>query len=349
MKLVRPYLRELYVASFDGWDRFWFTPSDPATLSLIRIFTGAMLVYTHAVWSIGLTSFFGPHGLLPAEAVRGLYYRNPFCWSYLFGIESPTGLWTAHLLALAILVMFTLGLATRITSILAFLITVAYTHRAGGALFGLDQINGMLACYLAVGPSGAMYSLDHWFGAKRAGAGAIADSTVRPSVTATIAIRLIQVHMCIIYLFAGCGKLLGPTWWDGTALWGALANYEYQTFDLTWLAAWPEVVNFLTHLTIVWEVGYIALVWPRWTRPLVIGLAIPIHLGIGLFMGMTTFGLIMLVGNCAFVSPVVVREIVGRIRGGVRRGAGVSTPNPPDHHADFASRSSRSKARHTML
>ena len=57
MKLITDYLRELGSASLTGWNRFWFSPSDPATLGLIRICTGAMLFYTHLVWSKDLLGF----------------------------------------------------------------------------------------------------------------------------------------------------------------------------------------------------------------------------------------------------------------------------------------------------
>ena len=56
--------------------------------------------------------------------------------------------------------------------------------------------------------------------------------------------------MCVIYFFAGARKLSGTTWWDGTAMWLSLANYEYQTIDMTWLAYWPLTVAFLTNLTV---------------------------------------------------------------------------------------------------
>jgi hypothetical protein len=201
--------------------------------------------------------------------------------------------------------MFTLGLWTRWTSWCAFLITVSYAHRAVGALFGLDQINGFLALYLAIGPSGAMYSWDAWRAKRRGRAGESA------MTSATVAIRLIQCHMCVVYLFAGLGKLLGPSWWAGTALWGAFANFEYQTLDMTWVAAYPLLVNFLTQLTLAWEISYVALVWPRLTRPIMVALAVPLHLGIAFCMGMITFGLIMIVGNLAFVSPQIVRSVMG--------------------------------------
>jgi hypothetical protein len=124
-----------------------------------------------------------------------------------------------------------------------------------------------------------------------------------PRVSTNIAIRLIQLHMCVIYFFAAIGKLQGVSWWEGRALWLALANYEYQSWDMTWLAQWPAVLELATHLTVFWELSYPALVWPRWSRPLMLAVAVPIHLGIACTMGMVTFGLIMLVGNMAFIPP----------------------------------------------
>jgi hypothetical protein len=302
------YLRELAATVSQRWNDFWFQRSDPATLGLIRVLAGSMLVYTHAVWSIDLVGFFGSQGRLPVDYARQMH-SSVFAWSHLYAIESPAALWTVHLLALSILLMFTIGLFTRWTSCLAYLITVSYAHRSVGSLFGLDQINGFLALYLAVGPSGDAFSADAWRRRRRGGAGD------RCSVMANISIRLIQCHMCIVYLFAGLGKLLGPSWWAGTALWGAFANLEYQTLDMTWVAWHPLLVNLITQTILFWEVSYIALVWPRLTRPLVIAMSVPLHLGIAICMGMITFGLIMIVGNIAFISPEVVRRVVGWFTG----------------------------------
>src|SRR5690606_7037393 len=66
------------------------------------------------------------------------------------------------------------------------------------------------------------------------------------------------------------------------------------------------------HVTVVWEVSYPALVWPRLTRPLVVALAVPLHLGIAFFLGMITFGTVMLFANLAFVSPWIVRAVIDR-------------------------------------
>ena len=53
-----------------AWDRFWFTPQQPHTLALIRIFGGAMLLYTHLVWTLNLEAFLGPHSWLTATRSR---------------------------------------------------------------------------------------------------------------------------------------------------------------------------------------------------------------------------------------------------------------------------------------
>ena len=97
-------------------------------------------------------------------------------------------------------------------------------------------------------------------------------------------------------------------------MWGAVANSEYQSFDMTWLASYPFIISLLTQVSLAWEISYSALVWPRLTRPIVLALAVPLHMGIAVCMGMITFGVIMLVGNFAFVSPWVIREVEASLK-----------------------------------
>ncbi len=307
--MIFEYLRDLAQAARSGWNRFWFSAVDPATTSLIRLLAGSIIFYAHLVWTLDLSGFFGATSRISPEFVSR--FHDPlrtgqhFAWSFWTGIESPVMMWIVHIASLIVLAMFMVGWFSRITSVLTFMITLSYTHRVPGTLFGLDQINSLLAMYLMLGPCGARFSVDRWI-AKRRGA-----ATVSKSVTANISVRLIQVHLCVIYLFAGLGKLQGISWWEGTAMWLALANYEYQTIDMTWLRRWPWVINGLSHLTVAWELSYIALIWPRLTRPIMLALAVPLHMGIALCLGMITFGLIMLVTNIAFIRPGVILNLVG--------------------------------------
>jgi hypothetical protein len=124
--------------------------------------------------------------------------------------------------------------------------------------------------------------------------------------------RLIQLHLCLIYLVAGLAKLKGAAWWSGVAFWGAIGNLEYQTLDMTWLVEWPMIVSLLTVTALAWEISYAALVWNRWTRPLVLAFGVMVHAGIGVCFGMMTFGLSMIVANVAFVSPGVMHSLFVR-------------------------------------
>ena len=286
----------------------------------MRILVGLMLVYTHLVWTLELETFFSDGGVFNREYSKVFMRDSQFVWSHFFWSDALVWRWGTHILSLLVLVAFTLGFLTRWTSILSFLIVVSYANRAMGALFGLDQINAFLALYLAVGPSGAMYSLDSWIKRRRmrnhpsqpAALGDIAPQHQK-STMANIAIRLMNVHLCVVYLFAGFGKLLGESWWDGTALWGAFASYEYQTVDMTFLAGAPLLVNVMTMTALFWEASYAFLIWPKLTRPLYVLLSIPVHLGIGMCMGMMTFGLIMIIANLSFVPPRIVRHVIDPI------------------------------------
>ena len=290
--MIREHLR-LWLKS---WNEFWFTPRSVESLALMRILVGSMLIYTHAVWTIDLPAFLGG-----SDSALNPVYRSTFSgfgaysWSHFDWMDWNVWLWGTHFLALVIFAMFTIGCWTRVTSVLAFLFVVSYANRATGALFGLDQINAFLTLYLAISNCGAKYSLDSriW---KEQGRGV-------ESVNNNIATRLIQIHMCIVYLFAGLGKLQGTTWWNGEAVWGTFASYEYQTIDMTWLAGFMGLVNLMTYATVAWEVSYTFLIWPKLTRPIFLVVAVLVHLGIGFCMGMMTFGLIMLYGNIAFVCP----------------------------------------------
>jgi hypothetical protein len=307
IRAVREYIEE----AWEAWNEFWFTPFNPTTLSAIRVLAGAMLLYTHLVWTYDLDAFFGPNGWLPASLSQEMdqFQGGPeaparWNWSYFNHIESPTLRWTVHVLALVVLFLLTIGLFSRTMAVLGFLITVSYANRiTPGAYFGLDTINCMLALYLMIGPCGARYSVDRLWRMRR---GAAID--IPPTISANLAIRLIQVHMCVIYLFSGIGKLRGDLWWHGGAVWMSVANLEYQTLDMTWLADHPLLINFLTHLTVFWELSYCVLIWPRLTRPWMLFMAVLVHGGIIVALGMPTFGLVMLIGNMAFISPQTVQR-----------------------------------------
>lgn len=267
----------------------------------MRILSGMMLLYTHLVWGLALEAFFGPDGWQDPLLVATRQQESG-AWSLLWFVP-PEHLRTFHYAGLAVIGCYTVGLFTRVTSIAAWIVAVSYINRAPMANFGLDQVNSMILLYLCLAPCGAAFSVDRLWQAYRCRR---ADRPVpRPAATVMtrVATRLLQVHVAVLYLFAGLSKLKGQTWWTGDAVWLGAANYEYQSGSLEWLAWHPLLVNFLTHATVFFEISFCVFVWMRPLRPIVLLGGTMLHLGIGGFLGMWTFGLAMILTYVSFLPP----------------------------------------------
>src|SRR5437870_4514660 len=157
---------------------------------------------------------------------RFLYARGTPTFSVWLHVTDPVWMRVTHGLFMAVTLLFTLGFATRVTAFLTWFAVLNYIHRDWAVIFGVDTMIAILLLYLAIGPSGAALSLDRllarWWKGRRAGGGLAPPVPPPPSVTANVAIRLLQIHLCIIYAAAGFSKLAGPAWWNGTALWNVL-------------------------------------------------------------------------------------------------------------------------------
>ncbi|TWU41994.1 HTTM domain-containing protein [Novipirellula artificiosorum] len=298
---------------FTAWDRFWFSPRYPHVLGLLRICTGLMLLYSHLLLATELSSFLGEDAWINNTTAMqlhdGAFGVSDMGRSYLWHVSNPLLLWLHHALTLLVTGAFAAGLLTRITAPAAWFLQLMYLHRLTGTLFGLDQIITYLTMYLALTPSGSCFSVDAWLRHRLAGKCLTHRKLdwlfpeAVPSLAANLGTRLFQIHLCVIYFFGGLAKARGELWWDGTATWFAAANYEYQSMDMTWISRYPWLFSALTHITLFWEIMYFALVWPRLTRPIVLALAVAVHGGIAICLGMVTFGTMMIAANVIFVEP----------------------------------------------
>src|SRR5271156_3093090 len=98
---VAQYLREVVRSVADGWNAFWHTPADPTLLGLIRVLTGLMLLYTHAVWGLALNDFFGPSSWLSTHLVY-LMQRDQFALSFWWWVPARA-IWPAYAISMIIL------------------------------------------------------------------------------------------------------------------------------------------------------------------------------------------------------------------------------------------------------
>jgi hypothetical protein len=316
---AKGWLSQWLTGWIQHWDQFWFSPRRAHTLAAIRIATGAMLAYAHLVLASDLMSFLGTTAWIDRAASRALHDGSfapaEAVWTYLWYTDSPAFLWVHQVLAICLSLCLMIGLGTRVVAPLVWFIQLMFVHRLTGALYGLDQVTTMLSMYLMIAPSGSVWSVDAMLRRKLCGGSSVKTPVAgaawlnwllpaeEPSVAANVATRLAQLHLCVIYLFGGLWKARGQLWWDGTALWFAASSYEYQSNDLTWIGQYPLVFAALTHATVFWETFYCALVWPKSTRPIILLMAVMVHGGIAIYLGMVTFGLMMIVANAIFLEP----------------------------------------------
>jgi hypothetical protein len=194
---------------------------------------------------------------------------------------------------------------------LALVVVLSYIHRATMLTGPFEPILAMTIFYLCLGPAGARYSVDAWRRRRRAAQHGGVEETleVAPSTSATIATRLLQLHVSLVYVMMGVAKLADPTdvWWLGEAMWWLAAQPDSRLVDVAWLLAdHPYVLNAWTHAQVIFELAFGLLIWNRLARPLLVIAAAAMWLLLALVSGLPLFCLMMFIASLAFVSPAVV-------------------------------------------
>ena len=281
-----------------AWDRFFFETADPSPLGLIRIATGLLLLWSLGWLGTDLRGYLGSQGWIDQASLQQARHSD-WVWS-LWNFVPDRMLSLAWAGSMLVLLLFTLGVAGKVMAPLAWAIAVSTTRRNPFILHGFDQILTLWTFYLAVSlASSQAFSVDRWLARRKGGS-----ETPKPTISANLGLRMIQINLAIVYGAAGVAKLRGMSWWDGSALIKTLGNAEFRPFDLTWIlgtATGVYLLNLLTHLSMWTEVLYPVFVWKKATRPIVLVAVVMMHAGIALVMGLTEFSLAMLAGNLAFV------------------------------------------------
>ncbi len=113
------------------------------------------------------------------------------------------------------------------------------------------------------------------------------------------AIRFIQIHLCMVYFFAGAGKALGTDWFDGNAIWYVINTYAPDLSQAYFykMLSYPMALKILGWGTLIFELFYPILIYFKKTRKLTLITIISLHIGIMVVMNFYTFGLIMILLN----------------------------------------------------
>ncbi len=206
------------------------------------------------------------------------------------------------------------GFRTRLASVLVFVGVVSFEHRTPSIFNSGDGLLRNVLFFLMLAPAGASLSVDRLRQAR--------DRFWEFPSRAPWALRLIQIQISVVYISSVWLKLHGPDWRNGTAVSYAARLQDFQRFVLPHALTHSLLFSsVMTYCTLAIELMIGILVWNRAARPLVLGLGVSLHFGLGFDLRLGFFSEIMVASYLAFLSPAMgervvlaVRALVGRRR-----------------------------------
>ena len=124
-----------------------------------------------------------------------------------------------------------------------------------------------------------------------------------------------QFQVCLLYIVSSVYKLHGSHWIDGSALYYILNIDEYSTaFIQKYVANTDWITVPATYLTLTFQLLFPVTVWIKKLKPITLVTGIAFHLLIIFMMGLTDFGLIMIVMYLLFFSNAVSLKLLNNFQ-----------------------------------
>src|SRR4030095_5063727 len=123
------HFSDLIESAGEGWNRFWFTPSDPLPCAILRIGVGVLVALHLALLTTQLDRWYATGGVLSTETTRTVILGDSSQSSYhisYFDFLRSTRARIAHFLAIAVAVAFAAGVFSRITGPLTLVALLNY-------------------------------------------------------------------------------------------------------------------------------------------------------------------------------------------------------------------------------
>ena len=285
----------------NAWNEFFFAEQSPVPLALFRMFFGVMVVATLMQLRPDWLNWYGVHAWVTNSTARAL---EPGIRLNLFAVLPQDDRWIEGLfwVALGSAVLLTVGLVTRINSVIVFLCLASIQQRNLYITHGGDTFLRLAGFFLMFAPAGAALSLDRLIRIWRG------KDSVRVRPRSPWAQRMIQVQLALIYLTTFLVKIKGAHWLDGTALFYVYHLDELRRFPLPCWFMSPIVIKLGTWFGLGLEFCLGVLIWVRRFRYPLLGLGVLFHLWLDYSLNIPLFQWDILSAYILFVDPADVER-----------------------------------------
>lgn len=284
---------------------FFTSPLSPEPLGLFRILMAFFAIIQALLWYPDWPVFLGSDGWIQWEISEAISQSWSPHLAKIYGLLEPVGttqeqvVWGLYWGYLTVAFALLVGWNTKIWAFLTWLFHLIIMSTIPTFVYGVDIFLHIALFYIMVMPASRAFSLDVIAGRV----------SPHPSWEVTLAIRVLQIHLCLAYLSAGYEKVLVSEWWSGNVLWRSLVQPDFRQYDLTWLAWYPWIIMLCSWFTMIIETGYCAAMWIPRLRVFWLAGIICLHVGIGVFLGLYLFGLIMILLSLSAFGHLALQDI----------------------------------------
>jgi hypothetical protein len=235
----------------------------------------------------------------------------------LFTIIPQTDAWVDRIfwIALGSAVLLTIGMFTRISSILVFACMNSIQQRNLYITHGGDTFLRLAGFFLIFAPAGAALSLDRLLRVWRA------KQPLPVQYHSPWAQRMIQIQLSLMYLSAFLVKVKGATWLHGSALFYVYHLDELRRFPLPSWFFRPIVLKLGAWSTLALEFSLGVLIWIKEFRYVLLGIGLLFHLWLEYSLNIPLFQWDILSGYILFVDADDLARMWSKIRGRTAGGA----------------------------
>jgi len=286
----------------EAWNRFFFAKQSPLPMALFRIVYGLLVIATLLLLRPDWLAWFGTHAWISLQTMQT---AEPGTRINLFTIIPQSDGWIYALfwIFLSSAILLTVGLFTRINSVIVFLCLTSIHQRNLYITHGGDTFLRLAGFFLMFAPTGAALSLDRLLRIWRGKTRSVTEQAAPIEPQRPWAQRMIQIQLSLLYFAAFCHKVKSPAWLNGTALYYVYHLDSLRRFPVpAWLLR-PTMLRWGGWSAIALEFALGVLIWVKDLRYILLAIGLLFHLWLEYSLNIALFQWDVLSGYILFVDP----------------------------------------------